>query len=167
MKSGAGAVPHDDGQGMTPKKVKDGWKNGIRDAQVLAVVTGRIESLRTAERGTRVGSWATPVTFRVPTSASYALAQAEFFFDCSGAWTSGDCNDQNEAMWRFRWRARLRRFNSPFAAMNTITSLVAGAEAFRNLSDGLGTTGFQNVTLQLELATTVSSRFASGDLIIH
>ena len=70
-------------------------------------------------------------------------------------------------MWRFRWRARLRRFNSPFAAMNSVTSLVAGAEAFRNLSDGLGTTGFQNALLQLELATTVSTRFASGELIIH
>ncbi len=159
--------PPANGQGLTPKRVKDGWKNGIRDAQVLGVVSGRIESLRAGETGAKAGAWATPVNFRVPTSASYSLAQAEFFFDCSGPWTSGDCNDQNEAMWRFRWRARLVRFNSPFAAMDTVVSLAAGAEAFRGFTTAAGTTGLENLPLQLELAGMVARRFAGDGFIIH
>jgi hypothetical protein len=170
QKTGGGNTPpasSNNGQGMTPKKIKDGWKNGIRDAQVIAVVSGRIDSLKAAETGARAGAWATPVTYRVPTSASYSLAQAEFFFDCSGPWTGGDCNEENEAMWRFRWRARLRRFNSPFAPLNSITSLAMGAETFRDFTQAAGTTGFQNAALQLELAGMVARRFASADFVIH
>jgi hypothetical protein len=163
----AAQPPPANGQGLTPKRVKDGWKNGIRDAQVLGVVSGRIDSLKAAETGARAGAWATPITYRVPTSASYSLAQAEFFFDCSGAWTSSDCNEKNEAMWRFRWRARLVRFNSPFAAMDTVVSLAAGAEAFRNFTSAAGTTGIENLTLQLELAGMVTRRFAGDGFIIH
>ena len=164
---GGSSAASTNGQGMTPKKVKAGWRNGIRDAQVLGVVNGRLDSLRAAETGARVGSWSTPITFRVPTSASYALAQAEFFFDCSGPWTGSDCNDQNEAMWRFRWRARLRRFNSPFAALNTITSLAVAADTYRDAIRGTGSTGFQNAALQLELTTMVLRRFTAADTIIH
>jgi hypothetical protein len=156
------------GQGMTPKKVKDGWKNGIRDAQVVSGVSGRTDSLKSGETGARAGAWATPINFRVPTSASYALAQAEFFFDCSGPWTSGDCNEENEAMWRFRWRARLVRFRSPFREFDSVASLAAGAEAFRNFTTAAGTTGLENLPLQLELAGMVSRRFTGTEgFIIH
>lgn len=164
---GGSSAPSGNGQNMTPKKVKDGWRNGIRDAQVISVVNGRLDSLRVAERGARVGSWATPVTFRTPTSASYALAQAEFFFDCSGAWTSSSCNEENEAMWRFRWRARLVRFRSPFAAIDSVVSLAATGEAYRDAISGVGSTGFQNAALQLELTTMVLRRFTARETIIH
>lgn len=164
---GGSSAPSGNGQGMTPKKVKNGWKNGIRDAQVISVVNGRLDSLRVAERGARVGSWATPITFRTPTSASYALAQAEFFFDCRGAWTSSDCNDRNEAMWRFRWRARLRRFNSPFEALDSVVTLALTAETYRDAISGYGSTGFQNAALQLELSTMVLRRFTARETIIH
>jgi hypothetical protein len=152
---------------MTPKKVKNGWKNGIRDAQVLAAADGNTDSLKAGETGSRAGAWRTPVNYRVPTTASYSMAQAEYFFDCSGPWTGNECNGGNETMWRFRWRARLRRFNAPFTGLTQITNIVAGADAFRGLTDGAVTTGFQNAALQLELAGIITRGIASGDLIIH
>jgi hypothetical protein len=151
------------GQGMTPKKVRDGWKNGIRDAQVIAVATGNLDSLKAAETGGRAGAWKTPLTFQIPTSARFSLAQAEFFYDCDGAWDANDCNGGGETMWRFRWRARLRRYNAPFEGMNEITNVMAGAEALRNLIGGAGSIGFQNADLYLELTQVVGRR----ELIIH
>jgi hypothetical protein len=164
QRTGGGSnPPAGSGQGMTPKKVRDGWKNGIRDAQVLAVATGNLDSLRAAETGARSGAWATPVEFRVPASASFSLAQAEYFFDCRGPWTGSDCEGEHEAMWRFRWRARLRRYNAPFEGMTQISNVLVGAEALQSLMGGVGAVGFQNADLFGELAQ-VAGR---GELIIH
>jgi hypothetical protein len=160
---GGEAQTSKNGQGMTPKKVRDGWRNGIRDAQVLAVATGNTDSLRAGERGTRVGAWRTPLEFRVPESARFSLAQAEFFFDCNGPWNQPDCNGSGESMWRFRWRARLRRYNAPFEGMTTLTNVMAGAEALTNLVGGAGSIGFQNADLYFELTQVIGRR----ELIIH
>jgi hypothetical protein len=151
------------GQGMTPKRVKDDWQNGIRDAQVIAVATGNTDSLRAGETGSRAGAWKTPLTFRVPTSARFALAQAEFFYDCDGTWGSEQCNGGGETMWRFRWRARLRRYNAPFEGVTEITNVLAGAEALSSLVSGAGSLGFQNADLYFELTQVVTRR----DFIIH
>jgi hypothetical protein len=170
QKTGGGNTPPasaNNGQGMTPKRVKDGWKNGIKDAQVLSAADGNLASLKAAEVGGKAGAWRTPVNFRVPTSAAYSIAQAEYFFDCSGAWTSSDCEGEKEAMWRFRWRARLRRFNSPFGGIDQVANILAGADAFKGLTDGAVTTGFQNAALQLELAGIITRGIANRDLIIH
>jgi hypothetical protein len=160
---GGEAAQNKNGQGMTPKKVRDDWRNGIRDAQVLAVATGNTDSLRAGETGARAGAWRTPLNFRIPTSARFSLAQAEFFFDCSGAWAGSDCNGGGESMWRFRWRARLRRYNAPFQGMTELTNVMAGAEALRGLVGGAGSLGFQNADLYLELTQVIGRR----ELIIH
>jgi hypothetical protein len=39
------------------------------------------------------------------------LAQAEFYYDCSGVWESNYCNKAGAALYQMRWRARLRRFH--------------------------------------------------------
>ena len=43
-----------------------------------------------------------------------AWAQAEMFYDCGTTWAK--CNGDDEAMWHFKWRPRLRRFNQPVDA---------------------------------------------------
>jgi hypothetical protein len=37
------------------------------------------------------------------------IAQAEFFFDCTSAWLSVECNEGSAATYQMNWRARLRR----------------------------------------------------------
>jgi hypothetical protein len=49
-----------------------------------------------------------------PTVDNKYSAQAEFYFDCNGAWNSFDCNGENywelaRSLYSIRWRARLRR----------------------------------------------------------
>ncbi len=39
-------------------------------------------------------------------------SQAEFYFDCNSVWHSPDCNNNQAALFRLGWRARLRRFHS-------------------------------------------------------
>lgn len=107
-----------------------------------------------------MGAFRETINFRIPTSASFSLAQAEFFYDCSGSWQS--CN-QGDPMWKFRWRARLRRYNAPFEGLNQISNVLAGGEAFMSLVGGLGDLGFQNADLYVELTQIVARR----EFIIH
>lgn len=46
-------------------------------------------------------------------------AQAEFYYDTDRAWS--DDLAKYDAMWNLRWRARLRRVNSPAAALMSST----------------------------------------------
>ena len=48
-------------------------------------------------------------------NVQFALASAEFFYDCQGAWTDTACDANEEAMWNMTWRARLRA-SGPMAA---------------------------------------------------
>jgi hypothetical protein len=107
-----------------------------------------------------VGAFRSTIDFRIPTSASFSLAQAEFFYDCSGSWQS--CN-QGDPMWKFRWRARLRRYNAPFEGLNLLSNALAGGEAFMSLVGGLGDLGFQNADLYVELTQVAARR----EFIIH
>jgi hypothetical protein len=115
--------------GKTPKMVEDNWKNGVKDAQVLAWVWGNGKLLKVSPGGVKIGAMGSRRAGDIeePAGADFAFAQAEFFYDCSGPWKDEDCNgkegDGEESMWHFRWRARLRRYNSPYSDLPEILEL--------------------------------------------
>lgn len=107
-------------QNMTPKKVEKNWANGRNDAQMMAWVFGDDHLLRLSPKGVKIGAMNDQRAGDIgkPVGADFAVAQAEFFYDCDGDWKSDSCNghhnDGEEAMWHFRWRARFRRYNRPY-----------------------------------------------------
>ena len=120
------------GNGMEPMKVKDGWKNGVSDGQTLSLVNAEDSLLKRSPRGVRVGvqkDKRANVKIETPTEAKFAYAQAEFFYDCNSTWTDKPCNKDEEAMWHFRWRARLRRFNDPWTALEPEVKIAVGLRA--------------------------------------
>lgn len=168
-----GAAESSRGQGLNPQKVRANWHNGIDDAQVVAVAVGNEDSLNIAPRGVRAGAWQTRVDIEVPRTAQFTIAQAEFFFDCDGAWTSNSCNgpnaDDSNAMWQFRWRARLRRYNTPFgaSALDNLSGALMGGEMFvRALRDVplRSSLSVQNAALVYELG---QATLDLDELIIH
>jgi hypothetical protein len=104
------------GQDMEPMKVDPKWQNGDTLGQVLGLVRSDGTILNWGPKGVKVGAWndrRTRAPIRPPAEAYWAYAQAEFFYDCAGAWKDNQCNggksplhDDQEAMWHFRWRAR-------------------------------------------------------------
>jgi hypothetical protein len=108
------------GEGMTPKKVDAAWKNGAAQAQQRSVVKGEPAFLARALSAVQIGAHR-PVQEAAPSRLPHlGFAQAEFFFDCKGKWSSRECNgpEQHElAMWSFRWRARLRRCDRSFSTI--------------------------------------------------
>lgn len=118
------------GQGMTPKKVSPDFKNGSRQAQFIGLSHGRREPLLGAVPGVKAGAWRSSEAVEIPDTGLHAFSQAEYFFDCKGKWTADDCNGSGEsAMWRFRWRARLVRFNGGGRAVENVVSAVAAGIA--------------------------------------
>jgi hypothetical protein len=105
----------------TPMMVKKEWKNGVQDSQFMSLAYGDVDILKIGARGVKVGAFKdkrqADVTGNTPYSAQYGFAQAEFFYDCEGAWDGDKCNNEHdsheEAMWHFKWRARLRRYTAP------------------------------------------------------
>lgn len=139
MKDGSRAetpAPKTNDRELTPKQVKASYVNGGDDGQLLGVAKGDTSLLRIAPKGVRSGAWKSTGADAKSLSESFAFAQAEFFYDCSGAWKSEGCNgdkrDEGYAMWRFRWRARLRRYNSgDKPALEHISSVLLGASALK------------------------------------
>lgn len=108
------------GAGMTPKKVSPSWQNGIDAAQLTSLALGSGDSLRAGADGVRAGAWSQAPSLRGTAGSEQGFAQAEFFFDCAGRWSSAACNGPGSselALWHFRWRARLRRCNTGFASL--------------------------------------------------
>lgn len=109
------------GKDMTPKMVLPKWTNGLKDTQIMSWGSADLSSLRFGPKGVKVAAQgrATP-DMSPPVAAGFAFAQAEYFYDCSGKWSGDDCNgnaerkDNEGAMWHFKWRARLRRYNRPY-----------------------------------------------------
>ena len=142
MKDRAGTTkppPINNGKDMTPKQVSARYLNGGDDAQLLSVAKGNTASLRVAPQGVRIGAWKSTGDSHQSLGDSFGFAQAEFFYDCAGAWKSESCNgskrDEGYAMWHFRWRARLRRYNSGNnPSIEHVSSVLAGADL---LKDGL------------------------------
>jgi hypothetical protein len=169
-KGGATKPPINSGKDMTPKQVSARFVNGGDEAQLLAVARGNKASLRVAPRGVRIGAWTNTGGEPRSVTDSFGFAQAEFFYDCAGAWRSESCNgskrDEGYAMWHFRWRARLRRFNSGNnAGIEHLSSVLAGADL---LKDGMTrlpklnwSTG-ENALLLKDLGHAVQK-----DVIIH
>lgn len=161
------------GGGIFPKKVKKDWKNGVNDAQVLSAAVGSDTVLKIAPQYVKIGEWKHKDDITLPTTYRFSMSQAEFFYDCRGKWDSGgNCNDRdgnNEAaMWHFRWRARLRRFNEPFgnsAVVQKITEAVQGADVYRQVAsvDPQNAFTFQNALTLAELGQIL----VSGDIVIH
>jgi hypothetical protein len=85
------------------------------------------------------------------------VAQAEYFYDCEGAWTSASCNGKSAdelALWHFRWRARLRRCNPGLA---NFAAAASATELFTRGLDGASASnlGPDNADVMLELGKAV------------
>jgi hypothetical protein len=91
------------------------WYDGIKDAQISSLGTSR----DTAAKQTNYSGKFVNIAARGGNNAMGApstvqqlgFAQAEFYYDCSGSWTSSGCDDDQNAMWNFHWRARFRLTN--------------------------------------------------------
>ena len=113
--SGGDSSKSEGTSGVAPMAVKD-FQNGKKEGQFMGGVLGDESRLRKDSRLVRTGTFQakeTPAQVDPPNATLPAWAQAEMFFDCDATWTSGHCNGDDEAMWHFKWRPRLRRFNQP------------------------------------------------------
>jgi hypothetical protein len=86
-----------------------GWYNGVAESQIVTILSANSHATAFANYDTQLVSVAGrgKVKMDSPTALSgqtESWAQAEFFYDASGAW-SGLVDD---AMWNFYWRARYR-----------------------------------------------------------
>jgi hypothetical protein len=133
-----------DSNNKTPRMVVPEWKNGVANGQMVSNVKAdesRGSLLNIGPKGVRIGALkdrrATAMT--APFAHDFAYAQAEFFYDCAGAWDSDDCNgkprpdiketkDNEEAMWHLRWRARLRRYNVELKAFAPFSGFIAASQ---------------------------------------
>ncbi|MDB4944465.1 MAG: hypothetical protein JWP97_3999 [Labilithrix sp.] len=98
--------------GIAPMRVAN-FRNGAKEGQFIGGVTGDDTLLVNDAKMVRLGTFGAKQTRPLADPAGAKLpawAQSELYFDCSGAWDGSDCNDDEEAMWSFRWRPRLRRF---------------------------------------------------------
>ncbi len=142
------------------------WHNGVREAQVIGGAVGDASLLQRSGNLVRIATLPTKTPqVSAPDAASIpAMAQAEFFYDCSGAWSS--CNADEDAMWNFRWRARLRRFNQPFDStlvgflpplVTTPPRLSPDAFADKLGQDAIGNNTFDpNAALRHDLANSLN-----------
>jgi len=166
------------GQDMTPKMVIPAWYNGTPDYQLIGLGVGDSKRLLTrGPKGVRVGA-INEKTRQIdsPVTAGFAFAQSEFFFDCKGDWKSDDCNGNYElkdgegAMWHFRWRARLRRYNSPHTVAKGIVLLpVTGAQSLTAVDMATAMpkriSGVGNAGLRKDLADAIAAK--PDDVILH
>jgi hypothetical protein len=165
------------GGNIAPRRVIKDWKNGVPNAQMLSVAVGDTKLLNTAPTGVKAGNW-NKGNIAIPESAQYALAQAEYFYDCNDVWETKACNgtgggvDSSElAMWNFRWRARLRRYNSPFQGsvpgLDSISGALNAAVLVKQIGtiDPLNSLSVQNAALLSELGRTLLQD--PKNLIIH
>jgi len=148
--------------------VRKSWVNGGRDAQIISGVLGDPRGLRQSGRLVRIATVPkkTPQGVDAEAAKAPAWAQAELFYDCGTTW--GDCNKEDDAMWHFRWRARLRRFNQPTnATLQQLTDklgtspLKVSPEAFadRLAQDALGNPSFTpNASLRHDLAAALADQ---------
>ncbi len=164
---------------IAARRVIADWKNGVPNAQMLAVAVGETKYLNSAPVGVSAGQWQSGGTITVPESAQFSLAQSEYFYDCSGAWDTHSCNgaghgkdDSELAMWNFRWRARLRRYNAPFKGtvpgLDQLTGALNAAVLIKRMSsiDPLNSLTIQNAALLSELGKIITTT-DTDTLIIH
>lgn len=123
---------------------EDEWVNGGPSAQYLAVLELNLaEATEVGAAGVAVGGFGAARPRDVPAGAGVAFAQAELYYDCDGGWHDDACNGGDEALWNFRWRARLRMVNPEADAVKDIVGAFepalrarwtgAGAKALREI----------------------------------
>ncbi len=73
------------------------------------------------------------------------LAQAEYFYDCPAKWSDEECDEEDNAGYGIKWRARLHRFQLPQVgsllsgfASEFLTNLPAYKEFKEHFGKGLG-----------------------------
>lgn len=140
------------GDGMTPKKVQPAWQNGAAQAQQRSVVRGEPAFIERAFSGLEIGAWRRTRDAAPSGAPHLGFAQAEFFFDCKGKWSSRECNgpEQHElALWSFRWRARLRRCDRSFS---TILSAFGFGDVLESVEHQTLAPGFAAVAVPSAIA---------------
>ena len=164
---------------VAPMAVKD-FRNGSKEGQFLGAVLGDPSRLRKDSRIVRVGTFhakETPPETDPENAKLPAWAQAEMFFDCGDTWTSERCNGDDEAMWHFKWRPRLRRFNQPMGETLRMLSQKLRFLPPRNAPDVFADrlaqsaldqgSGFQsNRALRVDLASSIRDQ-ATRDQGVH
>lgn len=162
-------------QEMTGKKVKSDWFNGTSDAQLVRIAAGDSSTIRRSSRFVRIAAVEDRRANRleVPTAASIpSWAQAEFFFDCAGAWKR--CNEDDDAMWHLQWRARLRRnsgarpVSNVLGSVGLLTNLKTGIEEASALVDKSAldrplNTLYGNTLLKKELVQALADK----NVVLH
>jgi hypothetical protein len=115
-----------DVQSRTPKKVSvggsgsDAVKNGSSHFGVWSFVLGDTSGLHYAPKLVEIAGWGKKKVSDPGSTVQFGIAKAEFFYDCSGSWDSKSCDDDEEAMWNMRWRARLRNVEMPTGAVGSL-----------------------------------------------
>lgn len=113
--------PPDDGRAPWRKEGffttrTQGSRNGDPVFQIWAFAHQSPSAAATrTHRRVGTGTLLNPVTPLAPPNPTY-VAQAEYFFDCSDAWGDAGCNgddDEGNAAFSMRWKARLKRVQRP------------------------------------------------------
>jgi len=107
------------------------WKstaNGKLPQQILAINISMLSNytdtseprIAIAKRLFNQQSAATPQSITKPTY----YAQAEFYYDCTKAWSASECNGSDNAGYGMQWRARLVRVQTPSMSLMVSSSSV-------------------------------------------
>lgn len=149
--------------GKTPKQVSD-FRNGNETGQLMAIALGDALKLRRPAQLVRVGALKDARALGDSFEAQIpSFAQAEYFFDCDRNWDA--CNENQEAMWQLRWRARLRRFNAHGGADRVLSAasmggsakaLLASIQSLGALAGAPAGLAVQNAALREDLARALS-----------
>jgi hypothetical protein len=158
-----------------PMMTKTDWKNGVNNAQFLSLITGEPNILDIGPRGVKVGAFKDKRQKdpQKPLSTRFSFAQAEFFYDCSGEWDTSSCNNEEgtheSAMWHFKWRARLRRFNEPNAVAKIATdgALIDFGNQFRRFPLYSTDLGNEMLRVKLQEIALGGALTAKDTLVIH
>jgi hypothetical protein len=102
----------------------------------MAVEYGEGQSTNYSPKFVKIGS-RDHVSMAGPDSTkgqTFSASQAEFFYDCSGSWDS--CDNDQEAMWNFHWRARFRLSNPSIFNLDSVANIfLEGRMAAQIISD--------------------------------
>jgi hypothetical protein len=158
-----------------PMMVRTDWKNGVNNSQFLSLITGDTKTLQIGPRGVKIGAFKDRRQHdpKASLATKFSFAQAEFFYDCSGEWDSSSCNNEEDthesAMWHFRWRARLRRFNEPndVAKIATDGALLDFGDKFLKFPAISTDRGNEMLRIKLQQIAASGATNAREILIVH
>ncbi len=147
------------------------WYNGIKDAQISSLGNSSDSYAKTTNLSPKLvnvaGNGKDHNIAGPSTLQQLGFAQAEFYYDCSGGWTSDSCDNKENAMWNFHWRARFRLINYNVnlennglqaydAGIRVKMGLDLASVAGSAVSSGLP--GLQSIPTRLKLADVLASQ---------